>query len=909
MGKIIAKKVRGMRLWAKGMLVLTLTLLVTALMYQGWYKPGRVSAALLHNSTNLGGNTKWPNNANGWGVTGGKYGAFNCATCHSSSATNLKRVKSSIAMANISTFNAAGTATGVTSSVSVSFINLTSMGKDPNPTTYNASVRVCQACHTRTAKHNSNNQRPQVTDHTHNNGVDCTGCHLHNDAFKGAGECLTCHDKVQGARAAVVTQMNGGNLVGGSHHVQGTTLTNAHCYQCHMEADTTGGMTTYHKGSPGGAVNLVVYGANGVRGTNFISYTASLNTRASITKLNLHCLSCHNSTNTSYVAGTLNVTARNYFNDGKAPNNFSWDSTKTSIDTRYTNAATVTWLPATFGATVFTATNQTWVNMYGSNKKNTLTKALSAHGRPDLNQRGYTHNKADVATAAATTDEFWTNTSGAVVIACFDCHNSHGSSVVGTVTSYTPATTTGGILKDVIAGQGGYSVSYRPYSGGSAAAPNKNKHTAGAALCFDCHNTKNAGDATKSVGGTTYSAPWGYFGTYGSTQRIENYFDTPEFGNFSTGSTTVKAKNGAQRRYPVKDLAGSSLNKGGHFGASTTLATALVAGRTGGNQINGVCTQCHDPHGVTNDTSKVTANQYGVPLLKGNWMTSPYREDAPPSATTLTRGGGDGLAAIATASIPRYRIDQNTFGATTTGFSGGGTLAAPTGNGTGGAAPAWTFTLPTAGATNTQGYTAAQFGGLCLSSATGVGATGCHVQANINANTGAASSTTWKNMTRVHNSVEGWASTTAGGLNANNNVHAYTCSKCHSPHTSNLPRLLVTNCLDWKHRTNLATGGSISANTGSAATGNQNRGVTNCGMGAGRFPGGGARYLAVNTGNTRASNSGTWFFGTKRTATGGTATSGYTFATRVCHDSSTAGGAWSSTTYPTSQLWNTKSTW
>jgi len=31
------------------------------------------------------------------------------------------------------------------------------------------------------------------------------------------------------------------------------------------------------------------------------------------------------------------------------------------------------------------------------------------------------------------------------------------------------------------------------------------------------------------------------------------------------------------------------------------------------------------------------------------------------------------------------------------------------------------------------------------------------------------------------------------------NYHQFTCSKCHNPHASRLPRLLITNCLDTKH--------------------------------------------------------------------------------------------------------------
>ena len=40
------------------------------------------------------------------------------------------------------------------------------------------------------------------------------------------------------------------------------------------------------------------------------------------------------------------------------------------------------------------------------------------------------------------------------------------------------------------------------------------------------------------------------------------------------------------------------------------------------------------------------------------------------------------------------------------------------------------------------------------------------------------------------------------GYNATqNNFHKFSCSKCHNPHASRLPRLLNTNCLDTKVNT------------------------------------------------------------------------------------------------------------
>ncbi|MBE0503772.1 MAG: hypothetical protein IBX46_06545 [Desulfuromonadales bacterium] len=47
--------------------------------------------------------------------------------------------------------------------------------------------------------------------------------------------------------------------------------------------------------------------------------------------------------------------------------------------------------------------------------------------------------------------------------------------------------------------------------------------------------------------------------------------------------------------------------------------------------------------------------------------------------------------------------------------------------------------------------------------------------------------------------VEGAGTMSDSGIDTN--FHQFTCSKCHSPHASRLPRLLITNCLDTEHNT------------------------------------------------------------------------------------------------------------
>ncbi len=43
--------------------------------------------------------------------------------------------------------------------------------------------------------------------------------------------------------------------------------------------------------------------------------------------------------------------------------------------------------------------------------------------------------------------------------------------------------------------------------------------------------------------------------------------------------------------------------------------------------------------------------------------------------------------------------------------------------------------------------------------------------------------------------------TGSGSANAQLQFHQFPCSKCHNPHASKLPRLLITNCLDVRFNT------------------------------------------------------------------------------------------------------------
>ena len=548
---------------------------------------------------------------------------------------------------------------------------------------------ICEVCHTLTThfrKSGAGSDQLHTNINSSMGGTKCTMCHTHVEGFKykgaSGGGCISCHMLPVGSRVAVIDQFNGN-----SHHIQGASVTDAHCYQCHWEANSDGSInTTYHSGSaaPGSAVDLVIYGA-GARpasytpGTTAVQYTAN-GTRTELQKINNHCIGCHSDQNN----------AAQPFGDGKTPKQYAWDGT--SVGSRYSQAGTTPW-GKYIGANI--------------TPKNTVTKAYSAHGNATNNQGGWDLN------------ETWTNTrNGSNNVTCYDCHNSHGSTVSGTTTSYTSSTTNGGILKDVTSGKGGYTTTYKPATGGSSG--NKNAYNPGAGLCFDCHMTDIAG-----------TKPWGYSGTFGAAQKIMGYWDTEYFG---------PGTSGPEQRFTYK----AKSEKGGHFGASSALS-----GSPSGT-IGGLCTPCHDPHGVS---ATLGANQqYSVPLLKGTWLTSSFKEDVAP-ANNAQGTVRDSTYPTGSDGTPRegvqYHIDQNTFGAN--------------------------IHASVTGITQTD----TQFAGLCLN---------CHSKNSLTDGTNGG---TWKSIDRIHESVKGW------GANAK---HKYTCSKCHTPHNSSLPRLMATNCLNKDHK-------------------------------------------------------------------------------------------------------------
>lgn len=173
-------------------------------------------SALLHNSQNTF-SSKW---AQGWGIDGGKYGAFTCSTCHNESTNNIKLVNKAI-QSPLENWSSSGSG-----SLTVKYLNpATDLGNDA---AHSSSTNVCEACHSRTDHHRYNNAAAN-----HNGTVDCTPCHDHGEGFLPS--CQGCHSTAQGNggyRRKIVG--NGGDFFTNmSTHGKFAVLNSKTCTVCH----------------------------------------------------------------------------------------------------------------------------------------------------------------------------------------------------------------------------------------------------------------------------------------------------------------------------------------------------------------------------------------------------------------------------------------------------------------------------------------------------------------------------------------------------------------------------------------------------------------------------------------------------------------------------------------------------
>ena len=173
-----------------------------------------MAGPLTHNSANT--NSIYWNGQGGWGVPGGKYGEFTCATCHTRSTQNIKRVVESIP-----------NTIGAPVAKQVKFRNTTAFGNDGDGHT--TSAHICEVCHTQTQFHKYNSTGQTETNHMGSNLGDCTGCHPHSSGFKPFG-CTDCHGHVATSSNPISTGKHTAHIANAG--VLGSNYT---CETCHAK--------------------------------------------------------------------------------------------------------------------------------------------------------------------------------------------------------------------------------------------------------------------------------------------------------------------------------------------------------------------------------------------------------------------------------------------------------------------------------------------------------------------------------------------------------------------------------------------------------------------------------------------------------------------------------------------------
>jgi hypothetical protein len=646
---------------------------------------------------------------------------------------------------------------------------------------------LCEVCHVgaTTTAHNGNAGDPGhgTTDYR---GQDCTKCHKHAEGFKGGGheagaDCKGCHVDPQGTRRDIQVEFDKSFQHGNTWN----NLQSTDCEKCHDEP------------SSDGDVVLKVWDANATAGS--ANFTTVTYTAATAATANAFCLSCHDADTTKII--------------------FTGNETEPpDIETRWNDTSTAGYNKYPPGANNTTKPNTVPV----------VNKAYSPHAMPITN----VSKPAGQMTALPAT---WGSRtiSDAAPVACLDCHPAHGSNLASGV--------------NATMGTGGKML----FDDNGALTTEEN-------LCWTCHTKGMDYYGDDTTNNQSWRGNWlGYVPYKRGGFRSSHFFPS------KTNTWT---------------LAGTA--------PSDSTGTAQTGVPTG-TRTSVYCSTCHNPHGVSSTGDSNPA--YRLPILRGTWLTAPYKEDRAPGATQDTTGvftseisnnfsgplprtvpsreqsdahPGRGYAPQASATGHEgFFIDQNTFAVGTyitesdTLFAGlcmtchsQSTLTGLTWKGHR-SVKGW-GTTDTANMDLLQsqaGTRSGQGSGIVID---GVNSTEWAFQyyggTGVNYNWG-DSDRAWgsRNKDRGGSPRDpqiasryayqafpwGVNGTTAGKIQygrqtsttapayTQQSFHQFPCSKCHTPHASRLPRLMVTNCLDNGDGT--GTPGSATGFTASPWRGNQ----------------------------------------------------------------------------------------
>jgi hypothetical protein len=280
---------------------------------------------------------------------------------------------------------------------------------------------------------------------------------------------------------------------------------------------------------------------------------------------------------------------------------------------------------------------------------------------------------------------------------------------------------------------------------------------------------------------------------------------------------------------------------------NTGLNPPLDTGLTAADEDSISCTACHDVHQVGSDLGGTNYESGAKPWLRGTWTSNPFKEDGAPGENDRTAGGvttswtdvnrgnvpraGAGAGSASNNEIGGWQIEQNNGTFTDTNYSNFAGLCEKCHQKAG--------YLDAAGGVGSNSWTGHRGAVSGFSGGTGAnifrvgvirGGTGEYTDGYMGYNNQQGtrrntSKPTWVGGMRndkfdangltpkisggqLQNSNSAfpisynWGSSpTIDDATPDNDFHNFPCSKCHNPHASRLPRLMITNCLDVVHNT------------------------------------------------------------------------------------------------------------
>jgi predicted CXXCH cytochrome family protein len=489
---------------------------------------------------------------------------------------------------------------------------------------------ICEVCHdpTKTAYfeyNNTNNEDPSTFPlyhrYTEPGGIKlCIDCHKHPTQFVPS-LCTDCHIDVQGARPQIVYEDANGDFHfydnsdavpkamsrHGKNDGDDSYITDVECVLCHLEgvilenpAPDTGTYRVevdlaYHDRQPNMPTDLrnMATGGEAVVGGYYPNNDGDLDGYADDAwDLNAdHCGGCHDSTGAEWWAGQWGSNAMQPFNNGPfiddieldplggnddSPVPDVWTQYNSEQGSGYDNGGNAN------------ASSWTYYSKYDPATYNVvpqLPKAYSPHGNLAENQ-----TKSEYADTTYSPSATFTNTKP---VACLHCHPPHGSDTLTLHPDFIPDK------------EGAYTQLGAEIVMAKVSEPY---------LCWNCH-AKDAADV------------WDFYGDHNRTGGAR---PVRQWGGETATDNWERA--GA---FDFKDLGASTRYRSFHD-VATMSPTAVDPVPGGGPEV--VCGVCHDPHGI--DVTATNYEYFLVPILRptpgkpnqGGWLSSPYREDAPPTA-------------------------------------------------------------------------------------------------------------------------------------------------------------------------------------------------------------------------------------------------------------------------------------